>query len=188
MLISIFGFTAAIILSLVGGIRCFLYCYRSCCRGSVSEPGKEYRRVAFMWSVLLFGSMYCYVGTAQNIATVYAPFHGYHPISSPQVLRVILYLLAVAQLFALKSIKKLIQNHSRSKENENSLQGLEVWISTKGILCSLPAIYGLELFLSNGLYGDFYVLVGYSVVLAIALFPRYSEWQSWLANNSKRAQ
>jgi hypothetical protein len=175
LIMSVFLFPAAITISIAGGIRSFLYCYRPS-----SECKHEYRRIVFMWTILLFGSLYCYMSTAQNVSMVYAPFQGYQPISSPQVVRVIIYVLAFAQLLVLKSSKRIIQNHFGMKQRADALRGIKVWIFVKGTVCILPAIYGLCLFLANGFYRDLYMLVGYSAALGVALFPRYKEWKGWL--------
>jgi hypothetical protein len=106
-------------------------------------------------------------------------------MSSPQIVRIVFYRLAVAQLLALKSCKRSIRNQFGMKDRAAALWALKVWIATKGALCIVPAIYGLLLFLTNGLYRDLWVLVGYSVVLGIALFPRYREWEGWLAGDSR---
>lgn len=46
-------------------------------------------------------------------------------------------------------------------------------------IAEAPAVYGLILFLIGGHVSGFYLLLAYSLVLLLASFPRYGQWEAW---------
>ena len=94
-------------------------------------------------------------------------------------LRFIFVFLSFAAYFIINFINQKVLVKKTADTPEKLLQKLTLANIVSLVLCELPALFGLVLFLGTGNPRDFYLLLMISVLLLYAFFPRYSFWSNW---------
>ena len=113
-----------------------------------------------------------------------------HPTGLEQyfdVLRYVAFALSIGSLFLIKFYRKMFLvdkaglrlNVLPYKSFSPVPQRLQFVSITTLAFCESVAIYGLVLFFIGRGSQDFYILLGFSVVLFAIYFPRFSEWEEW---------
>ena len=79
-------------------------------------------------------------------------------------------------------VDAVLLKKTREETPEMLLARLSGAAIVKGVLCELPGILGLVLFMLTRQSNDFYMLVAISVVMYLVYFPRHGRWQEWLSS------
>jgi hypothetical protein len=150
--------------------------------GDKMEIRKKYKVASFFaWSML--GVLALYILVVEFVRIQHNPFRGFSPGLMGDE-KSLYYGLAIIMLLAVGSLKnsllkKLPQEDTRALVNKLFLSTVITFS-----LCELPAILGLAVYLLEGLYKEFYILVGYSAFVMAAHFPRYTQWEGFLENQT----
>ena len=94
-------------------------------------------------------------------------------------LRFIFVFLSFAAYFIINFVNQKVLVKKTADTPEKLLQKLTLANIISLVLCELPALFGLVLFLGSGNPRDFYLLLIFSVLLLYVFFPRYSFWSNW---------
>jgi F0F1-type ATP synthase membrane subunit c/vacuolar-type H+-ATPase subunit K len=160
---------------------------------STDELKKAYRITMTIGSVMIAG-LFIYVAVVVFMKVHYEPFEGLSPFSNIVFLKYILYGVALLQFFLISALKRLIlsgkflfqssreQKSSYSPDNQKLMKASIITFS----LCESVAIYGLILFLLSGNVIDFLGLFVLSLIYFIVFFPRFDQWQAWIARQQDK--
>mgnify|MGYP000064832041 CR=1 FL=1 len=146
---------------------------------------KRTHRIAALIGFSIFGAIVLYLVLVELIRARMAPFHGLYPITDLQTIRNLRYLfygLAAASVLLARILQSLLLKKKPGDTPEDLLNKLHRTSLILVIMSELPALFGLILFLIRGLYRDFYILLGISVVVLFIFFPRRRAWEEWLAS------
>lgn len=146
---------------------------------------KRTHRLAALIGFSIFGAMVLYLVLVEIIRAKMAPFYGLYPITDPQSIRNLRYLgygLSATSVLLARILQSLLLKKKSSDTAEDLLNKLHRTSLIIVIMSELPALFGLILFLLRGLYRDFYILLGISVVVLFIFFPRRRAWEEWLAS------
>jgi F0F1-type ATP synthase membrane subunit c/vacuolar-type H+-ATPase subunit K len=151
---------------------------------SVDELKKSYRIVLIIGSAMI-ASLFIYAALVVFMKSHYRPFEGLSPFSNIDILKYILYGLALCEFFLIGLIKKMIisgkllstESHQQKSQFTPHIQKqVKASIITFAI-CESVAVYGLILFFLSGSVIDFLGLFVLSLIYFIVFFPRYSQWE-----------
>lgn len=105
-----------------------------------------------------------------------------------QMLRLILFAVAIGDSLFSFLIKRFLLAAGAGVENMREelvvivlAQKLQVTTIVALAFCESVAIIGLVLFFLTGNTTDFYILLGFSLVLFALHFPRFSKWQEFIS-------
>ncbi|MDH7492781.1 MAG: hypothetical protein QHH44_02760 [Candidatus Saccharicenans sp.] len=146
---------------------------------------KRTHRIAALIGFSIFGAMVLYLVLVELIRSRMAPFYGLYPIDDLPTIRNLRYLfygLAAASVLLARILQSLLLKKKPGDTPEDLLNKLHRTSLIMVIMSELPALFGLILFLIRGLYRDFYILLGISVVVLFIFFPRRRAWEEWLAS------
>jgi hypothetical protein len=105
---------------------------------------------------------------------------------SPQLangIRDYVYGVAVVLPLSLGYIRKAVLKGSEYPGPTSLARRLRTLIALTMLVADLPALLGLGLFLLGGFYREFYIALGYSLMVLLIYFPRASRWESWLGRD-----
>lgn len=152
----------------------------------VNDLRKAYKTVS-MIGVVMMMSLLVYAAVVEYIQKTYAPFTGFSPFPEVGMLRNILLVVALAEVFMIRGIKKLVlsgklpvQGNAGATSMSPAVQRL---FSSSIIIFALSesiAIYGLVLFLIAGNSSDFYTFMALSLISYVIYFPKFSQWEEWM--------
>ena len=126
-----------------------------------------------VWILLL-------VGIAQFLEMTQAPFEGLsQKLEVGEILRIVFSALSVSIAVLIPILKKGILGNAQTplaaRWSASQIVGMG--------LCESIALFGLVLFLLKAYRLDFYVLLGFSLLLMAYHFPRRSTFERWLNQN-----
>ncbi|MFZ2961011.1 MAG: hypothetical protein WA705_29375 [Candidatus Ozemobacteraceae bacterium] len=125
----------------------------------------------------------------------------YLPVEKMTMVRSLFFVLTVINFFAIRFLRKMMlvqtvidyqTQVAKTSHDEYSTVSvplvpdfLPIEFVTLAI-CEAVAVYGLVLFLLGKRPEDFFMFLGFSLVLFILYFPKYSQWQEWEARLSSK--
>jgi hypothetical protein len=154
----------------------------------VTEPSADLRagcRRAQLVGVVLVITIGVYALVLDRIAAQHAPFVGFAPSVDLRLLRVVLAVVAVADLVALRIITPLLlarpgwpvaPARGSSPVTQQRLFAVSI---VRLAICEAIAILGVVLFLLGGRPADFYGFAVASLAAFAFHFPRLSQWGDW---------
>ncbi len=143
-------------------------------------------RIAALVGFSVLGAMGLYLVLVELIRSKMAPFNGLYPITDLQTIRNLRYLfygLSAGSVILTRILQSLLLRKKPGDSPEDLLNKLHRTSLIMVIMSELPALFGLLLFLIRGLYRDFYILLGISVVVLFIFFPRRRAWEEWLVSH-----
>lgn len=155
----------------------------------MSEDGlKKVYRITLIIGIAMLSSLLIYAGIVGFMMYNYRPFKGFSPFSNIDILRYILFGIALSEFFFITVLRKVILSGkllSESSEGQKPLYSPDAQKLMRSsiitlALCESVAIYGLILFIMNGSVLDFLGLFVLSLIYFSVFFPRYSQWQDWI--------
>jgi hypothetical protein len=132
-------------------------------------------------------SLLLYVFAVEYIIMSNPGFRGYAPVPHHQynILRLVMLGVGLLDLALIPYLRKRALSGRVRQRGAAAAPGPPGRLLIASILafalCESLAIYGLVLFLVNGLRQDFYLFLGLSVVAAMINFPRFERWLAWAA-------
>lgn len=128
---------------------------------------------------VIFG-LAIYAGIIEFLKSRDDPFEGFVDFQQIATLRYIFYGLAVLQIFVIRVLRGTVLRASASDDSKSLIIKLSRASIATAILCELPAVFGIVLFLMGGQSRDFYLMLGLSCILVFLYFPRYRNWEEWI--------
>jgi hypothetical protein len=143
------------------------------------EPQGELKRayersVSLSWAMIA-ALVLCPL-TVEVVRMNNASFSGFAPHIAGQS-KDFIYGMAILLPLCIRTIRKAILKRGRSSDQATLARRLGVADAITMLVAIMPAILGLLLFLLGGFYKEFYISVGYSVLVIAAYFPRYYQWE-----------
>jgi F0F1-type ATP synthase membrane subunit c/vacuolar-type H+-ATPase subunit K len=159
---------------------------------SSDDLRKAYRITAFV-GLAMMACLIVYTVVVELIKKQHAPFGGYAPIPDAfDTLRYALMAVVVVEFFVIRLLNKLMlsgkaptRSSPASAPFAPNVQRLMSASIVTYALCESVAIYGLVLFLIQGNTGDFYLFLAASLVFFTVYFPRYGNWEEWIAQQER---
>ncbi|MFH0803164.1 MAG: hypothetical protein V2A78_12380 [bacterium] len=148
------------------------------------ESEKELKaryRVAVILGMGMIGGLILYVVFVEVLKSLHKPFTGFAPFQQMELLKYAFYILAVLLIPAINFLRGILLGNIAAGDKEALLQKLLTATVVTYACCEMPAIFGLVLFLTGGLYKEFYLLWFFSMALMILYFPRYGAWRETLS-------
>jgi hypothetical protein len=105
---------------------------------------------------------------------------------SPQLangIRDYVYGVAIVLPLSLGYIRKEVLKGTESFGPTSLARRLRTVIAVTMLVADMPALLGLGLFLLGGFYREFYISLGYSLMVLLIYFPRAGRWESWLGKS-----
>lgn len=153
---------------------------------------KAYRITAFV-GLAMIASLIVYAVVVELIKKQNAPFGGFSPM--PEVigkLRYVLLGVVVVEFFVIRFLNKLMLSGKAPLRSSptagpftSEVQRLISASIVTFALCESVAIYGVVLFLIQGNTSDFYLFLALSLFYFIVYFPRYGNWEEWIAEQER---
>ncbi|MGE5172392.1 MAG: hypothetical protein ACM3MD_01030 [Betaproteobacteria bacterium] len=156
---------------------------------------KAYRMTAFI-GLAMMASLLIYTVLVELIKKQYEPFGGFSPM--PDVvptLRYALFAVAVVEFFIIRIVNKLnlsgtlpVSSKPQIGRSTQYLPPVQRLISGAVVtfaLCESVAVYGLVLFLMQGITTDFYSFLLISLFYFSIFFPKYSAWEERIKGRDK---
>lgn len=145
---------------------------------------KRTHRIAALVGYSVFGAMILYLVLVELIKAKMSPFRGLYPIDDVRTimnLRYMFYGLSTASVLSARILQSILLRKKPGDRPEDLLNKVHRTSLITVIMSEMPALFGLVLFLIRGLHQDFYILLGASVFVLFIFFPRYRDWEEWLA-------
>jgi hypothetical protein len=144
--------------------------------GAMNDLRKMYQATAIVCGAL-FASLFIYVAAVEVTRTTFEEFAGFLRLPNSELLRYLVYSVALMQLGVIKMIKARSTEINASDVPSVIISKLSKTAFLGAGLSEIPAALGLVLFLLLGLYADFYILWLMSLVLMLIQFPRLTRWE-----------
>lgn len=143
---------------------------------------------AVLTGVAMILSLFIFAGVVEYIKRTYMPFTGFSRFTDTDILRVILYAVALMLFVFIRIHQRALLSageadytvHDEKRRRERLVRSVFSRTVLIFTLCEAIALIGLVLFLLAGMATDFYVLL----ILALASFlihlPRYRRWEMYI--------
>jgi hypothetical protein len=136
------------------------------------------KSVTLAWAMV--AALMIYPITVEIIRMRDASFEGFAPQTVHQI-KDFIYGIAIVLPLCIPALRKALLQRSRSSGLGTLARRLGTTTAITILLAEMPALLGLLLFFLGGFYREFYIAFGYSILVILAYFPRYSQWERWLA-------
>lgn len=136
------------------------------------------KSVNLSWAMV--AALVLYPITVEIVRMQNTSFSGFAPQLASQT-RDFIYGIAIVSALSISTLRKVILKRGRTSDLTTVARRLGTATAISILLAGIPAILGLLLFLMGGLYREFYIAFGYSVLVTLAYFPRYHQWEKGLA-------
>lgn len=141
---------------------------------------KSAHRTAAFAGISIIASLLVTLAVAEAIRAVLRPFRGLVSLQDPQRLRYALFAVAIAAVILIRILRPSLLRRAAASGRGLSLRRIQSAAIITTVLCEVPALAGLVLFLLGGFNVDFYLLLLVSLVLIFIYFPRLSQWRDLL--------
>jgi hypothetical protein len=141
-------------------------------------------KVTSMVSMAMIASLLIYPAIVEVIKYQNAPFEGFGTQSLSQLKDMFL-IVPVFMFLMVRLVRNSILKKSRSDDLNALLNKLKISTILTLALCEISAIVGLVLFLTGGLYKEFYVLLLCSMAAMVIYFPRLDHWAVWIRSTPR---
>jgi hypothetical protein len=145
---------------------------------------KKEHQITAIISGAMISALLMYAIVVEIIKFQHQPFTGFAPGSLSKV-RESLFAAALLMIIAVRFARSLILKRDSNDDVKKLITKLKVATVVTSILCEVPAIIGLVLFLMGGVSKDYYLLMLYSLALMVIYFPKYNHLQAWLGRRGK---
>ena len=139
---------------------------------------KKYK-IAVSVNAFILGSLFIYAICVEILKVQFKPFTGFIHIHSITVIRYLFYCLAILLVIMIRFFRGIILRKTPSQDRTELIGRLYKTSILTSTLLEGPALFGLALFIINGLVWDFYCLLFVSFLLLFMYFPRYKNWSQW---------
>jgi len=151
--------------------------------GAPADLAKGCRQAQLVGGALV-GSIVVDAVIVELIRATRAPFGGFAPHVPIDTLRMVLIVLAIADLVAIRFVRAQMLGAARGAAPATNAPYRARGLFTVSVvllaLCLAVAIYGLVLFLIGGRGLDFYTFAFVSLLAMAVHFPRLAQWEEWV--------
>lgn len=151
--------------------------------GAPADLAKGCRQAQLVGGALV-GSIVVDAVIVELIRATRAPFGGFAPHVPIGTLRMVLIVLAIADLVAIRFVRAQMLGAARGAAPATNASHRARGLFTVSVvllaLCLAVAIYGLVLFLIGGRGLDFYTFAFVSLLAMAVHFPRLAQWEEWV--------
>lgn len=135
---------------------------------------------AYRVALLINVSMLLTLGTyAVVVEVLKGSIQHVEPMAAVGLLKNVFFVMGLALFFVVKFMGGVLLGNSRTDTREERIGRLQRCAVFTAVLCEVPGVLGLVLFIVGGERVDFYILMAMSVGLYAAFFPRLSKWRRW---------
>lgn len=145
---------------------------------------KRKHQMSVILYVAFIASLAVYAFVIQIFKARFKEFSGISEIIDFPWLRYVFFALGLAQIFLIRFLREILTKALASVDPEALMNHLQKMAVLTGGLCEVPALLGLVLFFLSGLTKDFYVLCAISGMLFALFFPRFTNWEAWMASKT----
>lgn len=138
---------------------------------------KKIYRMNVVVASAIIAALFIYALIVEFIKIQFKPFRGFVEISEIQILRYALYGAAIVAVVVIRVLQRPFLVELPGEDMPSFLQKLSRGGILTAVLCEIPAVLGLILFLLTGLSRDFYILLSVSLFLEFMYFPRARIWE-----------
>jgi hypothetical protein len=135
----------------------------------------------FAWGVV--AALAVYVAVVEWLQHRGQVFSGLGDLSKYNQIRYLFYILSAVVVIGIRVLRGVLLKKKYSDDPAalpaKFLRGSIITF----LLCEIPALFGLVLFLLSGTSRDFYILLFISLFLMFMYFPRFSQWKAWFEGN-----
>lgn len=149
-----------------------------------SDELRKKHQMSVMLYVAFMASVAIYVFVVQIFRAQLKEFSGISEIADFPWLRYVFFALGLAQIFLIRFVREILTKTLASVDPKVLMNHLQKMAIVTAGLCEVPALLGLVLFFLSGLTKDFYVLCAVSGVLFTLFFPRFANWEAWMASKT----
>jgi len=142
---------------------------------------KKIHSIAVIISAAIIASLFLLIIAVEVIKMKYKPFYGVAELEGSGLIRYVFYGLSIIQVVIIRFLRGAMLKKVPSDDRETSGKRLLRVSVVTSALCEIPAFLGLALFILGGFYLDFYILSFVSLFLLFMFFPRYGNWEDFLA-------
>ena len=146
---------------------------------------KKAYQTSLMINIGVIGALIIYAVIVEILKSKLAPFGGFVNFGQIAILRYIFYGIAILQIFVIRILRGTFLRASASDDPKTFIIKLSRASIATAVLCELPAVLGIVLFLMRGHSRDFYLMLGLSFFLVFLYFPRYGNWEEWIKTMTK---
>ncbi|HET8578721.1 MAG TPA: hypothetical protein VFO18_16615 [Methylomirabilota bacterium] len=149
--------------------------------GAVPTDPRQTQRTAAVISAAMITSVVMY-GVVVNLFRITAPgpFEGFVRLPEVFTVRVALWGVTAIVLAGIPLVRRALLTRRPGEDPRAGAARLATAAVVTNALAEIPALLGFILVVLNGLYLDFYVLAGLSVLEMLMYFPRSDAWEEWL--------
>jgi hypothetical protein len=140
---------------------------------------KKEHQITVTIASAMIAALFTYALVVEAIKYQYQPFTGFAPLS-PGNTREGLFAGALLMLVAIRIIRNMVLKKTPNDTVKTLVTKLKTATIITSVLCEVPALLGLVLFLMGGQHKDFYILTLYSLTLMVLYFPKYNHLQAWV--------
>jgi hypothetical protein len=131
----------------------------------------------------MVAALVLYPITVEVVRMQTSSFSGFAPQLANQT-RDFIYGIAIVLPLSIGTLRKLILKRGPFSDPATVARSLVAATAISVFVGEIPAILGLFLFLLGGLYREFYIAFGYSVLVILAYFPRSHQWEKWVSGRA----
>jgi hypothetical protein len=146
---------------------------------------KKAHQISAILYIAFMASLGIYVVVVEILKAEFREFQGVLESHQFIWIRYIFFGLGLAQIFIIRLIRQILTKGLTSTDVEALIAHLNKISILTAAFCEAPAIFGLLLFFLSGDTKDFYVLIAMSFVLFFIYFPKYSNWEDWVASKTR---
>ncbi|MEC4676988.1 MAG: hypothetical protein VST72_08765 [Nitrospirota bacterium] len=141
-----------------------------------------FHRVLLLTAAIIAGLFVC-AAAVEWIRSAYLNFSGFADYTWFPKLKTFLYLMTMFNVMIVRYAVMRIYIAPGPDDFGTIVGRLAKADVVSMIICGLPCLYGLILFLLSGDLVDFYLLFGLSIIYYMIYFPRYKKWVSIIEDN-----
>ncbi len=139
---------------------------------------KAAHKTATLIGISIIASLFITLVVAEAIRAGFRPFRGFINLQDPQRVRYAFFAAAVAAVILIRILRRVLFRRTAESTAGLALPRIQRAVVVTLVLCEIPALLGLALFLIGGYNVDYYLLLFVSLVLIFMYFPRLSQWQN----------
>jgi hypothetical protein len=144
--------------------------------------------------MLMITCLFVYLVIVEYITRTFTPFTGFADVQEAHYVRIVLLTASAFLIVCIGIIKKRLlamkpspsSTYQAAPRFSFSIRHLVLASVLSYILSEVIALFGLTLFLIAGNTFNYYIFMALSLLSFIIHFPRYSQWETYMAEPSRQ--
>jgi hypothetical protein len=143
---------------------------------------KAAHKAASLIGISIIVSLMVTLAASEAIRAWLRPFRGFVDLRDPQRVRYAFFAAAILAVVLVRVLRRSLPRRTGAPGAGPDLRRIQRSAILTVVLCEVPALLGLVLFLVGGFNIDFYLLLFVSLVLIFIYFPRLSHWRDMMGD------